>query len=675
MLKSHKRSMGMYAHFLLWLLLSTLVSSIFLVVLRIAALYYFNSGQSLLFNADFWQVLLTGFRFDIATVLRAFLPIYLLSLLTVPFPHTIGQVVLRLGQWWGVVIVVVTLSLSVVNLAYVDFFGEPFNAFAIEGAAYYDAEVVLASIFGSGSWLAYLVALIVASLSIWIMLAVSRWQQQLKLPTSFGFLQSLTIITLSFLLIVALGRGSFGTFPLSQRHLIVSTSPSFNNIVPNGLLSGYYAVLEYIDSRDIAIANDGEGRALFEGFYGYPASEGELWPQLFTQTPMVTLLQQKPPNVVLNVMESLGAELLRPEFNKSHDWAAELRGHIDDDALMLRFLPSHNGTQKSLIELIGNIDYPAVTQSKYQNISLMTAAAKVFKQAGYRTIFVYTGFEGERNLAKYIKRQGFDEFIGASRLQELYPDMGTNVWGGEDRYMFEYISTQLLDKAAGAPALFIMTMSINNHPPYVPLKGMASAHLEPIPLIKDKLANLPYMSMSTYEYGNRYLGRFISQIKSSQRKTDTIIAATGDHGTRGLKDFSGSALRNASVPLYLYVPPVYKPKHELDLLQLASHKDIFPTLYHLSLSGAPYPNMGRNLFQPAAGDVHNFAMNDQYWVTQKGAVLKAKPSFIYPFVNHYDLQLGDALPYDEKGLVSRGKAYSALMDWMMRKQLVGQLTP
>jgi|GEM_PF-6287861 len=98
MLKFHKGSMGMHAHFLLWLFLSTLVSSVFLVALRVVALHYFTTSQSLLFNTDFWQVLLTGLRFDIAIVMRLFLPIYLLSILVIPLPHTIGRAVLRLGH-------------------------------------------------------------------------------------------------------------------------------------------------------------------------------------------------------------------------------------------------------------------------------------------------------------------------------------------------------------------------------------------------------------------------------------------------------------------------------------------------------------------------------------------------------------------------------------------------
>jgi phosphoglycerol transferase MdoB-like AlkP superfamily enzyme len=670
--KLQNRSAGMHANLLLWLCLSIFVCVVFLLALRVGFLHYSISSfsPSLLFIDDFWQVLFTGLRFDIAIVMRAFLPVYLLSLLALPFPHIVGKIILRIGCWWGAILVALMFALSVINLAYIEFFNEPLNAFAIESLIHYDVDVVISTIMGSGSLLIYATVLILLPCIVWLMLKLSQWQQRLNFFSTVGVLQSLSLAIVGFFLVMALGRGSFGAFPLSHRHLIVSVVPGFNNAVPNGLVSSYYAVLEYLDSKTLVIANDEDGRMLFEAFHGYSASEGELWPQLFTQTPASKVLEHHPPNVVLNIMESLGAELLRPEFNQSHDWAAGLRGHLDDDLVMTRFLPAHNSTQSSLINLLGNINYPTVTQSKYKNISLMTSVAKVFKKAGYRTLFVYTGFEGERNIANYFQKQGFDEFIGASSLQRIYPDMETNIWGGEDRYVFEYITQRLLEKPVGGPPLLIISLSINNHPPYIVLDGMNDAHLTLDPLVREKLAQLPAISMSTYEYSNHYLGGFISQIKSSKRKNDTIIAATGDHGTRGLRSSSGSALRNISVPFYLYIPPPYVPESELDILQIASHKDLFPTLYHLSLSEASYPNLGRNLFDLVTVDkTHSFAMTEQYFVDLDGAVMKTRPSNTYPFSSLGDLQLEDAIAYKKTDLVNRGQAYAALKDWMMRKQL------
>ena len=674
MLKLHKNSLGVHAQLIMWLFLSIVVNVIFLALLRIATAYYFMPDEPLISRHDFWQMLLTGLRFDVAIFIRAFVPVYLLSLLAIPLSRSVGKAVLSLGHWWGTILTAVTLSLSVINVVYIAFFNEPLNAFALESILYYDLNAILASIIGSGSLWIYVAAIILAILTVWLMIRLIQRYQRVHFFSYLGVWQSLSLVIVSFCLIMSLGRGSFGAFPLSHRHLIVSASPTLNKIVPNGLLTSYYVILEYIDSKDLAIAHNEEGRILFENFYGYPANKADLWSQIFSQTPKSALLEQQPPNVVLNIMESFGAELLRPEFNQTHDWAADLRPHLNSDLVMSRFLPAHNGTQSSLINLLGNINYPTVTQSKYKNIALLTAAAKVFKQAGYRTLFVYTGFEGERNHAEYFKRQGFDDFIGAARLQEMFTEMETNIWGGEDRYLFEYMTKKLLNKPKDSAPLFIVSLSINNHPPYVLLDEMTNAHLQLNPLVKQKLGKLPEVSMSTYEYSNRYLGRFISQIKASKRLKDTIVAVTGDHGTRGLRSSKGSELRDISVPLYLYIPPTYTPDEDLDLLQLASHKDIFPTLYHLSLSEASYPNLGRNLFKPVGtDDAHNFAINEQYSATQDGVLMNGNVDYIYPFTSDDDLQLGNAIPYNRVALVERREAYTSLKNWIMRKQLTKQL--
>ena len=183
MFKFRKASAGMHANLLLWLSLSILVSLVFLLALRVGFLHYSISNTSplLMLNNDFWQALFTGLRFDIAILLRAFLPIYLLSLLAIPFPQIIGKSILRVGYWWGTILVALTLALSVINVAYITFFNEPLNAFAIESVIHYEANVVFSSIVGSGSLLVYATVLILVPCSIWLMMQVSQWQQRLHL--------------------------------------------------------------------------------------------------------------------------------------------------------------------------------------------------------------------------------------------------------------------------------------------------------------------------------------------------------------------------------------------------------------------------------------------------------------------------------------------------------------
>lgn len=51
-----------------------------------------------------------------------------------------------------------------------------------------------------------------------------------------------------------------------------------------------------------------------------------------------------------------------------------------------------------------------------------------------------------------------------------------------------------------------------------------------------------------------------------------------------------------------------------DKYRLASHKDIFPTLYELSLSGVIYPSLGgRNLLSKPNNKKLEFAFNEVVW--------------------------------------------------------------
>tara|TARA_B100000768_G_C11265685_1_gene370967 strand:+ start:1451 stop:1711 length:261 start_codon:yes stop_codon:yes gene_type:complete len=85
-----------------------------LVTLRAGALFYFLPDQykPLGLNQDFWKVLWTGLRFDVATIIRVFIPIYLLSIVAILLPRSVGLAVFNLGRWWGLAIVVSLLLLS-----------------------------------------------------------------------------------------------------------------------------------------------------------------------------------------------------------------------------------------------------------------------------------------------------------------------------------------------------------------------------------------------------------------------------------------------------------------------------------------------------------------------------------------------------------------------------------
>jgi len=63
------------------------------------------------------------------------------------------------------------------------------------------------------------------------------------------------------------------------------------------------------------------------------------------------------------------------------------------------------------MSLLVNTEYSTISQPGYQHIPLQRSVAQVFKKAGYKTLFVYTGFEELSNRSYYFKHP---------RLRRLY---------------------------------------------------------------------------------------------------------------------------------------------------------------------------------------------------------------------------------------------------------------
>ena len=206
--------------------------------------------------------------------------------------------------------------------------------------------------------------------------------------------------------------------------------------------------------------------------------------------------------------------------------------------------------------------------------------------------------------------------------------MASSVWGGEDKFVFEETIKQLLDNNEHDKPLFIVTLTVTNHPPYQLPKHHNLTLSPPADSLSAKLQDLPPESLDTYRYTNDQLGQFMSAVKNSRLKSNTIVAATGDHAIRGMSYNSAERLHELSVPFYLYLPASYRPSLQPDTNQIASHKDIMPTLYSAALSKATYLNLGRNLL--AAEDHYktpNFAYHSEYLITNNKGYQKRLNSF------------------------------------------------
>ncbi|HIG66768.1 MAG TPA: LTA synthase family protein [Porticoccaceae bacterium] len=655
-----------YVRVLASLISVVMICAALFLVARLTTWLSYPRPESIANNSDLWRALWTGFRFDLAIVIRANLLGLLISICCIPLPTIASHFGWLLNRYWGGLILVIAVWVSIVNFSYIGFFNRPIDSIAYNGLNYGAATIWPTVISMDPSGLRLFIGLSVTALVLWSYRKVGeiivKW-------IGFVHVRRIPFFTLAIILplmfVMLLGRGTVSTFPLSQRHLIVSSETAVNNIVPNGIVALYYGYKEFKQSKTISPALDTEGRELFKVFYGEPPLDQPLFSQFFTRTPSSIFLEKNPPNVVFNLIESMSNALLLPTFNLGTDLAGQMRQHLDEDYYFNRFLPAHDDTQKSLMSLMVNTEYSTISYSSHQHIALQTSVARVFKKAGYRTVFIYAGFEGLSNRSDYLKTQGFDEFIGAHQLRELYPAMASSVWGGEDKFVFEEAVKQLLSNNERSQPLFIVTLSVTNHPPYQLPKHHDLILSAPADSLSDRLQDLPAESLDTYRYTNDQLGRFMSAVKNSRLKSNTIVAATGDHAIRGMSYNSAERLHELSVPFYLYLPVNYRPSLQPNTNQIASHKDIMPTLYNAALSNARYPNLGRNLLAPKGNEqYHSFAYHAEYLVVDETAYSKAGQG---REVTSEFMLVPNTINADKPP--DRGQVYNQAIDWLTRFQL------
>lgn len=650
-----------------WLLVAMTTSLVVMMVVRLCGLLLADITWQEIQIVDLANMLVMGIRFDSAVFLRICLIFVLASAIAILLPSFLRSWTFFISRTVGVLAAFVLVSLSIANLAYLSFFNVPFNEFAIEGMLF-DWKMVAASTIEAGNSAYFIVLGGLASfyISYFVIKLNKNYTQQNHILTSNPLL-GFVVVLVSIALVLVIARGSVSTYPLIRKHAAVTSSQELNKLVENGPFALFEAYRGFKNSEKFSPADEQQGRSLYEQFYGYEPAAGPVYEQFFTSTPNNPLLAAKPPHVVLGIGESFSSTLLSVKNTGSVQMGAMLERHLQEDIYFERFLPAHIDTQSSMINLLTNLDYAAVSQSKYRTVSLDTAAAKVYQSKGYKTVYIYAGYETERNVQQYYLQQGFDEFIGAYGLQHRYPHMPLNVQGGEDYYAFALAKKFL---AESTQPMFIVVQTINNHPPYeVPeIPGM-DKDLRITEQMLHINGSLPKDALWTYYNTVRVMGDFANHVKSTDLKDTTIFAFSGDHGARGILTERKTYLSQKAVPFYVYVPDQLRQYSDVDEQQIASHRDIMPTLYNFSLSGARYLNLGRNLLVNEVGHNGRFAIGYQHIITGNGLVDDTNSTTKH-FTDKDSLLLGDKTSPANEQVIQKATAYMAILDWLKRYQLV-----
>lgn len=430
-------------------------------------------------------------------------------------------------------------------------------------------------------------------------------------------------------------RGSFNRLPLSIEDAHISTNAFINKLPLNGTITL---------NRAIKIRKT-FGNAYFDylKMYGYSGwdsalkdadgreSRETLKQSLMGRTPVNSVLQKNPPHVVLVVMESFGS-YWNDRNGENFNILGDLNQHFSTGIHFKNFLSAENGTIGSIVAVAtSQVLRPGaryLSESEFMNTNISSSGHIPYKEAGYETHFVYGGKLGWRDLGKFLAIQGYDKLWGADEMSAEMPqiknlparDVG-NEWGVFDEYLYSFIEEKL--KVATRPQFFLV-LTTSNHPPfeypttYHPHKiHMGKKLVDELTVDKD-LGSKRFYGL---QYANQKIAEFITRVKDSEVKDKTVIALTGDHSYWIAKGVGlDQEFKRYAVPFLINLPDKLRPKN-VDTRRFGSHEDIFPTLYHLTLSGKEYVKLGDDLL----GTEESFAINNSGLVANKdGAFFQGK---------------------------------------------------
>ncbi len=654
-----------------------------LMIARYFMLVNFTEPAQLTSNsADVTRMWLTGLRYDLRIAGMLLIPFAVVGLLFAISRPTWQLLVRFTPSLFGVIAFFVAV-VAISNFYYYQTYHNHIDVFAFGLAE--DTTNVLANM-----WQDYPVirglALAILCAAIPARLAKTSLQDKPLKPWRVGVFIIYVLIVLTVVSIAA--RGSVSTFPLRRSNSQISNLIVLNKLTPNGLMAINWAIKDHNADTAFQAVTQEKGDSLI-------ANSG--LNSLKSRTTVNPWLAKHQPNVVMVLMESFGNNMLTFDQPGKNDLLGSLRPHFKEDFVFKRFVsegnataPSlaakrfvseGNATAPSLAAMFFHSPVPNISHSSAQKIKLSGTPFAVYKQAGYKIVFISSGNMMWRNLVNYLHVQGVDSVYDQNTLIDLYPESAAELtdWGVPDDYAYRLAETLL--KETKEP-LFISILTITNHPPYVtPARYEAAPVTITAALAKHEVdGDIAQKNiLETYQFAADAFGQFMANIKNLPVGEKTLVAASEDHKMRRLNAFyPKEQMLDHAVPFYLYVPKEIL-KHsawKFDKNRVGSHKDIFPTLYCYSLSNTEYQALaGRNMLAVTDDKRRDFGYNTSLWIDKKGAYpLSGNPVF-YPWENSTSLLVSSAASTADKVQQTRQQAFIELLRWQLNARVKGIISP
>jgi phosphoglycerol transferase MdoB-like AlkP superfamily enzyme len=553
------------------------------------------------YTADIFKMFYIGARFDVRTATYAYAFFLIIAAFLAVRAGTFN-IFRRAYPYIAAFTTLIFISSSILTVYYFNTFGRSVDVF-IFGLIDDDTIAILKTVWHEYPIIKIFLALTLLAVGFYKLYAfwwkkIARWVT--KAPT-LKFRMIGTVLLAGLILVGS--RGSAGLFPLRQNNAQVSELPLLNFLTPNSFMAFDWALKHYKSYKrnfGVSYIEPAEIQKSINEFFG---EERDADLSLFegTTRPVPPAAREIPPHVVFLIMESMGEHLLNFD-GEGRDLFGELRKHWEEDYVFRRFTAEGTGTLDSFTRLLLSSPTDSISQSPLQTFDFKSNALKPYLAGGYKAVFVTSGSGSWRNLSNFLPAQGISEFIEQNALQRLFPEAQSTAWGIPDEYMFKFIENRLNEAEEKGERLLILALSTTFHPPYVYPNDFAPSAIHITEAEQKRLSKLAGSEkgiinvFNTLRYVNNSFGNFLTDIKRSSLMDHTVIAVTGDHNIRGIGYPDPSeVLLAAAVPFYLYIPDEYREFAHFDPMTPAGHKDIWTTLYNITLADTRYYSLGCDL--------------------------------------------------------------------------------
>ena len=613
---------------------------------------------------DIYKMLMLGAVTDLRLISAAFLPLLLCALFASFAPllssyNFFARNLERLQKGYKIfsnlyigLFALICIIFCFINFYYYQMFQSNITSF-IFGLKDDETSVIINIILKDYPiFLLFIVALFFSGFCVFLntkLLAITPPRRYKNLKFS-----KLLILFLIFATLYTLAlRGPFRHITMNVENYRFSSVESLNAIALNPIMAFAWAHKNYKKESLGVIAPVSEH--LMESFLPH-------FP-LFTKTPPNPLIREQKPHIMVNLMESFGNNVLFFN-NKDLNLLGDFQPHIKEDFFWKRFLPFENGTAPSLSFLFFGSTI-TLSKSNYNKHYLYHSPIETYKKQGYRVIFLTSGNRSWFAMGDFMLTQGVDSIIDEIVLRKHYPESTKtiNSYGILDEFMYRAAFEILQDSTQ--PTL-ILALTTSNHPPYPNVGNIINENAIPKELLQ-RLNKNGIAMLNAYAYANDAFGKFLNSIKESPLKNRVIIAATGDHRVREItSDASKEKALSLSVPFYLYLPENYQGNINYDPNRIGSHKDIFATLFELSLDSVEYLNLGgKNML--SKNNIENFGYNVLVGIDDNGIYPKDSKEG-YNFANKHDLLDDNTTFQSQKGEFI--KLYEEYLDYQFRYRLI-----